>query len=169
MNDQIKKAMTYAQQAHMAQTYDGYPYFKHLEDVYKVLIEYGFKEDEDLPVLQAAWLHDILEDTARSWSDLKKNFSEEVAEIVYCVTDELARTRKEKKEKTLSKIRSNIKSVVVKVADRIANVRHSKLNDSSKFAMYQKEQEEFQQSLRIYKHIDNMWNDLNKLLETTNA
>jgi len=166
MNEQIKKAMTYAQQAHMAQTYDGYPYFKHLEDVYEVLLEFNFREDnpEALPILIASWLHDILEDTARSWSDLKNNFGVEVAEIVYCMTDELARTRKEKKEKTYPKIRSNSKSTILKVADRIANVRHSKSVASSQFDMYLKEQAEFQRMLRIYKHIDAMWDNLNLLL-----
>jgi (p)ppGpp synthase/HD superfamily hydrolase len=168
MNEQIKKAMTYAQQAHMAQTYDGYPYFKHLEDVYNVLVEFGFKEEnpEDLELLVSAWLHDILEDTARSWSDLRSHFGVDVAEIVYCVTDELARTRREKKEKTYPKIRSNSKSTILKVADRIANVRHSKLNGNSQFEMYHKEQEEFQRLLRIYKHIDVMWDNLNELLGT---
>jgi (p)ppGpp synthase/HD superfamily hydrolase len=163
----IKRAMEYALKAHMAQTYcDRYPYFKHLEDVFNVLIEFGFKDDnpEDVPILIAAWLHDIMEDTARSYSDLKKEFGEEVAEIVYCMTDELGRNRKEKKLKTYPKIRSNSKSIILKVADRIANVRFGISEKSSHLEMYKNEFQDFQYNLRIYKHIEPMWDCLTKLL-----
>jgi (p)ppGpp synthase/HD superfamily hydrolase len=168
MHDQIKKAMEFATKAHMAQTYsDRYPYFKHVDDVYNVCIEFGFNENnsQDLPILVAAYLHDVLEDTANSYSDLKKEFGEEVAEIVYCVTDELGRTRKEKKEKTYAKTRSNAKSIILKVADRIANIRFGISEQSSQLEMYRKEFEDFQLNLRIYKHIEPMWECLDKLLQ----
>jgi (p)ppGpp synthase/HD superfamily hydrolase len=168
MHALIKKAMEFATKAHMSQTYSPrYPYFKHLEDVYNVLIEFGFKEDnpEDLPVLQGGWLHDTMEDTATSYSDLKNIFGEELAEIVYCDTDELGRNRKEKKEKTFPKTRSNGKSVIIKVADRIANVRFALQEQSPQLEMYKKEHTEFQYNLRIYKHIEPMWECLDKLLQ----
>jgi hypothetical protein len=38
MKNEIKKAMEFAQKAHMAQSYDQWPYFKHLEDVYNVIL-----------------------------------------------------------------------------------------------------------------------------------
>jgi (p)ppGpp synthase/HD superfamily hydrolase len=167
MHEQIKKAMTFAQQKHAAQSYDQYPYFKHLEDVYKVLLRFGFSEDkiEDRDILVAGILHDSLEDTETSYKDLKKEFSYEVAEIVYCDTDELGRNRKEKHEKTYPKTRSNPNSVIIKVADRIANIEHSLVEKSTFIEMYRKEHEEFQKALRIYKHIDDMWEYLNGLIE----
>lgn len=167
MHEMIKQAMYYARDAHSTQTYDEFPYFKHLENTYNVLIEHGFTEDnpEDLPILVAAWLHDTLEDTATSYSDLKKMFGVEVAEIVFCVTDELARNRKERKQKTFPKIRSNSKAIIIKVADRIANVKYGKEKGNTSFIeMYRKEFDDFQRELRIYRHIDEMWTQLNDLL-----
>jgi (p)ppGpp synthase/HD superfamily hydrolase len=133
-----------------------------------ILIRFGFKGEipEDLEPLIASFLHDVIEDTARSYSDLKKDFGINVAEIVYCMTDELGRNRKEKKQKTYPKIRSNLKSVILKLADRIANVEHSIKNKNSGFVdMYHMEHEDFQTQLRVYKHADEMWEHLNSLFK----
>jgi (p)ppGpp synthase/HD superfamily hydrolase len=158
--------MIYARDAHATQTYDEYPYFKHLENVYNVLIQFGYDEGNPLhvPLLAAAWLHDVLEDSSRSYADLKEQFGEDVAEIVFCMTDEIARTRKEKKQKTYQKIRSNKSAIIVKVADRIANIEHAKKNRPDKLKMYAAEQKEFQDELRVYEHIIPMWNYLDKLM-----
>lgn len=166
MHEQIKKARTYAQRVHNIQAYgECYPYYKHLEDVYNVLLKFGFSEEKDLDILVAAWLHDSIEDTNTSYSDLKKEFGENIAEIVFCMTDEMGRNRKEKKAKTYPKIRSNSKSVILKVADRIVNTEFSKSQQSPQFEMYKKEFEEFQYHLRIYRQIDEMWNHLDSLLK----
>lgn len=171
MHEMIKKTMIFVRDAHGNQAYDEYPYFKHLENTYNVLIDHGFSEsnNEDLPILIASWLHDTLEDTATSYSDLKNIFGIEVAEIVFCVTDELARNRKERKQKTYPKIRSNSKAVIIKVADRIANVKYGVEKGNEKFIeMYRNEFEDFQKELRIYRHIDDMWNNLADLLQISN-
>lgn len=162
----IKKAQAFAQKAHSAQTYDQYPYFKHLEDVYAVLVEFGYNKNEFL--LASAYLHDCLEDCAVSYSDLKKEFGEEIAEIVYCMTDEMGRNRKEKKEKTYPKIRSNPYSIILKLCDRIANVRHSKATaeDGKSFSdMYKKEYIGFRWALYVSGHAQELWDELDKLME----
>jgi len=165
MHELLIKARAFAQKAHAAQIYgEIYPYYKHLEDVDKTLAEYGFTEEKDLDLRVAGWLHDIIEDTATSYSDIKREFGEAIAEIVYCVTDEIGRNRKEKKAKTYPKIRSNPKSVILKVADRISNVRFSKENKQPQMEMYRKEFPEFQYELRIYMQVDEMWDCLEKLL-----
>lgn len=165
MHDLIKKASAYAQQAHLAQKYGkNYPYHKHLEDVYHVLIRFGFNEINNIELLVAAWLHDILEDTSHSYSDIKKEFGIEVAETVYCVTDELGRNRKERKQKTYPKIKSNNNSIILKVSDRIANVEFSMTQDNNLLKMYQKEHKSFEHHLRIPDHIPKMWEHLNKLM-----
>lgn len=156
--------MEFGQRAHAAQMYDHFPYFKHLEDVSKVLARFGYTDD----IYQcAAFLHDSMEDTATSYSDVKKVFGEEIAEIVYCMTDELGRDRKEKKEKTLPKIRSNPDSIIVKLADRIANAEHSKENkaDSDFLGMYTKEHKAFRWALYVPEHCDLMWNHLDGLMK----
>lgn len=165
MHEQIRRAREYALKAHGNQIYgEIYPYYKHLEDVYNVLIRYGFNEEEHLDLLTASFLHDIIEDTSVSYSDLKKVFNENVAEIVYCMTDEMGRNRKEKKSKTYPKIRSNPNSVIVKVADRISNAEFSVKNGPSQASMYRKEFEDFQYNLRIHNHITVMWDHLEHVL-----
>jgi (p)ppGpp synthase/HD superfamily hydrolase len=163
MHPQIKLAQEYATRVHAAQTYDQYPYFHHLEAVYNVLIRAGFKEDDQqaLDILTAAWLHDALEDTTTSYSDLKKLFGLNVAEMVFCVTDELGRNRKERHAKTYPKVRSNTNAIILKLADRVANMLHSISTDNrDKLKMYIEEFPEFQTQLRLYKHADVLWDDL---------
>lgn len=146
-------------QAHGLQTYDDvYPYKKHLDDVVEVLKRFGFSGK----YIIAGYLHDIIEDTALSYNKVKRHFGFEVAEMVYCVTDELGRNRKEKKEKTLPKTASNPDAIIVKLADRIANIEHG-----GKIDMYRDEYEEFHQFLfaRTPEGARDMWRHLEKLLK----
>lgn len=48
-----------------------------------------------------------------------------MAEIVFCVTNEQGRNRKERIKRTYPKIRNNRWAQFVKLCDRIANVEHS--------------------------------------------
>ena len=165
MHEMIQKAREFSLKHHSTQLYGKlYPYYKHLEDVYEVLIRFGFNETEHLDILTASFLHDILEDTEASYNDIKKAFNTNVAEIVYCMTDELGRTRKEKKEKTYPKIRSNPQSIILKVADRIANVEFSATQDTDHNKMYMKEYADFEHHLRIFKQIPEMWEHLKTII-----
>ena len=140
----LERALLVAEKAHANQSYDIYPYFYHIKQVVKIATELGFDES----IIVASALHDTLEDTDLSYNDIKKAFGLEVAEIVYCVTDELGRNRKERKEKTYPKIKSNWKAVVVKICDRIANVNQSKLYNKTLFEMYKKEHQDFTKNLK---------------------
>ena len=164
----IIKAYEFACKAHIAQSYDHFPYSKHLEDVYETVRSFGFSEAifEDVDMLCSALLHDILEDTATSYSDVKNIFGVTVAETVYCMTDEQGRTRKEKKEKTLPKIRSNPDSIIIKLCDRISNIRHSiEHNNLDKISMYKGEHKSFRWALYVPDHCDAIWRTLNELVE----
>lgn len=81
--------------------------------------------------------------------------------MVYCVTDELGRNRKEKKEKTLPKTASNPDAIILKLADRIANIEHG-----GKVDMYRKEYQEFKGALFLNTPNDgkSMWEYLDKLM-----
>lgn len=171
MHDQLIRAQEFAAKVHQNQFYDRFPYFKHLEDVYNVLVSAGYSEDteEGLNILTAAWLHDCMEDRGVSYSDLKRAFNEDVAEIVFCVTDEIGRNRHEKKEKTYPKIRSNPDAIIVKVADRIANVKNSvnkPKSDNDFLSMYRKEHKKFKWILQIPGHATQLWETLDNLLVT---
>lgn len=165
MHEKIRQAREFSLKAHSTQVYGKiYPYYKHLEDVYNVLIRFGFNETNHLNLLIASFLHDVIEDTNTSYSDIKKEFGVEIAEIVFCMSDEMGRNRKEKKEKTYPKIRSNPDSVILKVADRIANAEFSTVEKSHQADMYRKEYEDFEYNLRIHNQIDLMWNHLKHIL-----
>lgn len=145
--------------AHGTQTYDDiFPYTKHLDDVVNVLKRFGFSG----AYICAGYLHDVIEDGGLSYNRLRDFFGEEVAEMVYCVTDELGRNRDERKLKTLPKTRGNPKAVVLKLADRIANIEHG-----GKIKMYRKEYPEFWRSLYDPENTaaEPLWVRLKELLE----
>jgi len=161
-----ERALLVADKAHANQTYDIYPYGYHIRQVVKIAEELGYDES----IVVASALHDTLEDTELSYNDLKKAFGEEVAEIVYCVTDELGRNRKERKEKTYPKIQGNWRATVVKICDRIANMQQSKKYNERLFEMYKKEHEDFCRGLMCKDHphseTNKAWEKLNILVRT---
>lgn len=137
--DDIERALLVAEKAHANQTYDIYPYMYHIKQVMYIAEQLNCEKD----IIIACILHDTLEDSDLSYNDLLKAFGNDIAEIVYAVTDELGRDRFERKEKTYPKIKDNWKAIIVKLCDRIANVSHSKLYNKKLFEMYKKEHSNF--------------------------
>lgn len=154
----LKEAMMVAIKAHAPQAYDDiFPYEKHLGDVIEVCDRFGL----GLKYKIAAALHDVIEDGALSYNKISAYFGEEIAEIVYCVTDELGRNRKERKAKTLPKIAQNPDAVIIKLADRIANIEHG-----GKIDMYAKEYFDFKFALYSKDRMaEPMWEHLESLLK----
>ncbi len=144
----IEKAFLIANKVHANQSYDIYPYIYHLTQVYQIAKDLGYDE----AILIGCILHDAIEDGNLSYNDIKNVFGEEVAEIVFAVTDELGRNRKERKEKTYPKIKANWKATVVKICDRIGNIEHSKINNQGLFKMYIKESDTFIRELDLPIH-----------------
>lgn len=163
----LERALMVAEKAHVGQSYDIYPYMYHVKQVVRIADELGFDES----IIVASALHDTLEDTELSYNDIKKAFGEEVAEIVYAVTDELGRNRAERKLNTLPKIRANWKATVVKICDRIANVEQSRLYNKEKYKMYQDEHNNFCNHLMSSEHPHNetnkAWERLHSLMNLT--
>lgn len=154
----VIEARQVAVRAHGNQVYDGiFPYEKHLDDVVMILRKFSIVHPK---YLCAGYLHDAIEDGAISYNKIKKHFGVEVAEIVYCVTDEIGRNRAEKKRKTLPKTASNEDAIIIKLADRIANICHG-----GKVDMYAKEFDTFYQSLYTPNPIARpLWEHLKMLL-----
>jgi len=153
-----REAKLVAVKAHGHQTYgEFFPYEIHLDDVVNVLIRFGFSGK----YIIAGYLHDTIEDTALSYNKIKHAYGYQVAEMVYCVTDEQGRNRIEKKQKTLPKTASNPDAIILKLADRIANIERG-----GKIDMYVKEYDEFQDALRSVspKDATDMWRHLDNLL-----
>lgn len=164
MSDLISKARKFAEEKHKGQFYGEFEYTHHLYQVKNVLERFNFTEEN---LLIAAFLHDVLEDTKTTYTEIKKEFGVEVAEIVYTVTDELGRNRKERKEKTYPKIRFDFNAIIIKLADRIANIEFCIENKNYELLkIYQKEHQEFESQLHItlnYKGYEDMWKHLNSL------
>jgi (p)ppGpp synthase/HD superfamily hydrolase len=100
--------------------------------------------------LIAAWGHDLIEDTRVSYNDVKSNLGQEAADIIYAVTNEKGKDRKERaNEKYYEGIRNTPGAVFVKLCDRIANVQYSKMTKSRMFEMYKKENAEFTKALGL--------------------
>lgn len=164
--NRIEKALLIAETAHQNQTYDMFPYMYHIRMV-KYFLE-GIRCEEDIVV--AGILHDTIEDSDLSYNDVKIIFDEDIAEIVYAVTDELGRNRKERKEKTYPKIKDNWKAVLVKIADRFANASHSKDHNKKMFEMYKKEHAGFIDALYNDNHprvVIAAWNHLSQLFNNS--
>ena len=127
--------------------YDNYiPYEFHLKMVAQVAKDYQHlitQNDRTVAIL-AAYGHDLLEDTRISYNDVKKVLGEQVADIIYAVTNEKGKSRKERANyKYYEGIRNTPYATFVKLCDRIANVKYSKMFGSSQFDMYKKENESF--------------------------
>lgn len=154
----VREARLVAIKCHGTQDYDGiFPYEKHLDDVVEILKRFDIVAHK---FICAGYLHDAIEDGAISYSKIKRHFGFEVAEMVFCVTDEMGRNRKEKKEKTLPKTASNADAVILKLADRIANIEHG-----GKVDMYSAEYKGFRDALyQVDRVAKPLWDYLETLL-----
>lgn len=115
------EARRFAIGAHGGQTYGDRPYAFHLDAVAEIASAYG---DEATVV---AYLHDTVEDTSVTLDEIARRFGSTVAACVALLTDQPGATRKERKAKTYAKLAavtgSSRLALVVKAADRLANVR----------------------------------------------
>jgi (p)ppGpp synthase/HD superfamily hydrolase len=94
--------------------------------------------------LRATWGHDLIEDCRVSYNDVNNHLGQEAADIIYAVTNEKGKSRKERaNDKYYEGIRNTPGAVFVKLCDRIANVQYSKMTKSRMFEMYKKENDEF--------------------------
>lgn len=168
MNSLTTLARDYAFKAHQFKTYGGFPYSKHLEDVSQVLSRFGYTEDTPTGYLlqPCAFLHDVKEDLGKTTEELISLFGEKIAAIVECVSDEEGDNRKDRKSKTYSKTASNPNAIILKLADRIANVENSlSITKKRYFDMYKKEYHDFRQYLYYPGLSDRMWYHLDGLLK----
>ena len=134
--------------------YDTYlPYEFHLRMVAQVAVDfiYLLKDKEKIEYIEvqlACYGHDLIEDTRVSYNDVKEALGEYAADIVYAVSNEKGKTRKERaNEKYYEGIRNTSGATFVKLCDRIANVQYSKLTKSNMFEKYKTENEQFAKSL----------------------
>lgn len=142
--------------------YGEHPYSYHLQMVEDVLREFGF--DDDPVLLIAAHLHDIMEDTPMRIQVIIDVFGDEVAELVWRVTNIPADNREERAMLSYPKLRADPKAVALKLADRIANVRSARSDNPGLFRMYKKEHPGFRAALYRKEEYEPMWAELDRIL-----
>lgn len=117
-------------------------------------------------VRAAAWLHDVIEDCRVTYSDVKKVVGEEVADIVYAVTNEKGKNRSERaSNRYYQGIKANSYAVFVKLCDRIANIESSINISGTMLEMYRKEQLHFSNQLNDNITYQIMWSRIDGLLD----
>jgi len=146
LRPELVKAFVFSKNLHNSRNlkYGAYPYWVHYWRCLMVAVECDVT---DTHVLEAILLHDTLEDCAITYSKLKENFGRKVADIVYDVTNELGKNRKERAERTYPKIAQNPDAITVKLCDRIANMEFSRQYKSPIFEKYNDEMPGFQAAL----------------------
>ena len=123
----IKKAYSFSEDAHKDQKRaSGEPYFIHPYNVAYIIANFGMCPE----TVAAGLLHDVLEDTPVTKKQLEDEFGKEITELVEGVTKLNQITAHSKTEKELSALQKMLFSVakdfrviVVKLADKIHNLR----------------------------------------------
>ena len=126
-NKLIAKAMEYAALSHRGGTRKGgdVPYIVHPFEVAMILKENSFENK----VVAAGLLHDLLEDTEVTKTDLKKEFGEEINELVLAASEKL-KGREERcwdtrKRQTINYLKNeaNFINKAIACADKLSNAR----------------------------------------------
>ena len=149
MLDLIKKAKEYAINCHSSTNhlYDGKPYEIHLQSVvlYAMKFLYLIEENnEKHNFIAAAWCHDVIEDCRQTYNDVLKATNKDVAELVYALTNEKGKNRKERANNAYYQGIRDVKyATLLKCCDRLANLEYSISTKSNMSEVYNKEHKNF--------------------------
>ena len=146
--DKITEAYNFAKEAHGDQKRkDGSPFVSHPLAAAQIIAEMGLDEESVI----AAMLHDSIEDTPVTHEDIAKKFGDEVAEIVEGVTKltRVVYTSKEEEQmenlrKMLMAMAKDIRVIIIKIADRLHNMR------TMEYQSEEKQREKALETMEIY-------------------
>lgn len=102
---------------------NGRPYSEHLAEVVDLLKHVTNVNVSDEIILAAGWLHDVLEDTECSRSDIVECCGEDVLKLVVALTDDKTKSLAERRKSVLKKLENAPESIrLLKLADITSNV-----------------------------------------------
>lgn len=144
----LRKAYRYAEWAHLGQKRNsGEDFFVHPVEVAKILADLQL----DTKTLAGGLLHDVVEDTGVTLEDIKNEFGEDVALLVDGVTKLKKLEFKSKEERQAENLRKmflamakDIRVVLIKLADRLHNLR------TLKYQSEEKQREKAEETLDIF-------------------
>ena len=151
MNLTISRAKVFAARAHGAQVrkYTGEPYINHPEAVVGIL-EDAMVDDPNM--IAAAWLHDVLEDTATTREEIREHFGEAIFRLVVELTNasqpEDGNRAKRKEIDRQFLLGVSLKAKTIKLADLIDNTRSIMKHDPKFARVYVPEARALLQALR---------------------
>ncbi len=149
----VERAYRFSADAHRGQLRNsGEEYIQHPLEVASILAELELDE----PTLVAALLHDVIEDTDYNFVDIEKEFGAEIAILVDGVTKLGRLEYKTKMEQQVENLRKmflamakDIRVILIKLADRLHNMR------TLKYHSEQKQKEIAEETLEIFAPLAN--------------
>src|SRR3989338_13953 len=144
--DKIGKAYDLAKKAHIGQKRaSGRDYFEHVQEVAYIVATLKL----DTSAICASLLHDTLEDTKTKPEDIEAEFGNEVLLLVEGVTKQpsdriIENKRAENIRKVLLATAKDVRVIVIKLADRLHNMR------TLKYLPLQTQKEIAKETLEIY-------------------
>lgn len=164
MESIVERARDFAFRMHGDQDHGCLKIKDHLEDVVNnVEIHYG-KTHAPVSIsyeqaLASAYLHDVLEDTSATYSDIAA-ISPAVANTVSRLTDSSGRNRKDRHLRTYWRIRQCPVATLIKLCDRRHNQARSLKHGERWIAMYEREFDYFAFALYNPHDYKDLWDEL---------
>jgi (p)ppGpp synthase/HD superfamily hydrolase len=131
---QEAKAFSARKHRHQTRKHDTVPYTAHLNGVVAILQRHGVTQPI---VIAAAYLHDTVEKTDTSVSEIIDLFGTDVARLVYWLTDDDRGNRKVRKLMSAWRLsRAPWEAKLIKLADLIDNTQYIVEHDASSAPAY---------------------------------
>jgi len=164
--DLLAHAKAFAAERHAGQMYGEQTYLDgHLLPIVADLVA---SFPDDIALQAAGALHDVVEDTPTPIAEVRTHFGDDVGDLVWAVTSEKGKNRKERNAATYPKIRAaGVRAIILKLKDRKKNLCECWTTRDPKLFMYFREYPDFRRALRREEDgpvVLALWDEIDKML-----